>query len=418
MVIERKFWHYKKVVKLFIRKNFAFILILLAVFLGGWQLGFAGYQLNLKLNPPSFSVENKRVTFGSVDFSLLWDVLDRINADFLFRPVDGTKLLYGAISGLVKALGDPYTAFLDPTENASFNDSLEGVYEGIGAELGIRDDQLIIVAPLDGSPAEGKGVRAGDKILEINGESTVGLSVTEAVTKIRGEAGTVIELTLQRGAEASFKVSITRARITVKAVKWEDKGNGIYYLEVSRFGESTNDEWDEAVGEIRRQATGDRLKGVVLDLRSNPGGYLNSAVYLASEFLNSGPVVLQEEVSGGRTTLSVQDTENDHALVGVPVVVLIDEGSASASEILAIALRERANAQLVGQKSFGKGTVQDAVDFKDGSGLHLSVAKWLSPKGVWVHEQGLEPDFKVELTDEDFNAGRDPQLDKALDLLP
>ena len=400
----------------FFRKNFAFILILLAVFLGGWQLGFAGYQLDLKFNPPSLKIENKKVTSGEINFSPLWDVLDRINEDYLFRPVDGTKLLYGAISGLVKALGDPYTAFLDTTENIQFNDSLEGVYEGIGAELGLRNDRLIIVAPLGGSPAEAKGIRAGDKILEIDGSSTSGLSVTEAVTKIRGKAGTVVELTLQRGSESSFKVSITRSQITVKSVNVEKKDGGIYYLEVTRFGETTNDEWDEAVEEVMSQETG--VKGIVLDLRSNPGGYLNSAVYLASEFLASGSVVLQEDAGGDRSTLSVQSTKNDHAFAGIPVVVLIDEGSASASEILAGALSERAGAKLVGEKSFGKGTVQDAADFDDGSGLHLSVAKWLTPKGVWVHDKGLEPDFKVELTDEDINAGRDPQLDKALDLLP
>ncbi|MEX0587478.1 MAG: S41 family peptidase, partial [Patescibacteria group bacterium] len=274
------------------------------------------------------------------------------------------------------------------------------------------EDQLIIVAPLDGSPAEGEGVRAGDKILEINGESTAGTSVTEAVTKIRGEAGTVVELTLQRGSAPSFKVSITRARITVKSVNFEDKGNGIYYLEVTRFGETTNDEWDEAVAKVKNP------KGIVLDLRSNPGGYLSAAVYLASEFLNSGTVVLQEDADGNRSPLTVQSTAGDHAFAGVPVVVLIDEGSASASEILAAALAERADAQLVGQKSFGKGTVQDAVDLDDGSGLHLTIAKWLTPNGTWVHDKGLEPDFKVELTDEDINAGRDPQLDKALDLLP
>ncbi|MEX2053570.1 MAG: S41 family peptidase [Patescibacteria group bacterium] len=396
----------------FFRKNFAFLLILTAVFLGGWQLGFAGYQLDLKLNPPSLKIENKKITSGEIDFSPLWEVLDQINADYLFRPVDGTKLLYGAISGLVKALGDPYTAFLNPDENAAFNESLEGTYEGIGAELGLREDQLIIVAPLDGSPAEGEGVRAGDKILEINGESTAGTSVTEAVTKIRGEAGTVVELTLQRGSAPSFKVSITRARITVKSVNFEDKGNGIYYLEVTRFGETTNDEWDEAVAKVKNP------KGIVLDLRSNPGGYLSAAVYLASEFLNSGTVVLQEDADGSRSPLTVQSTAGDHAFAGVPVVVLIDEGSASASEILAAALAERADAQLVGQKSFGKGTVQDAVDLDDGSGLHLTIAKWLTPNGTWVHDKGLEPDFKVELTDEDINAGRDPQLDKALDLLP
>ena len=397
--------------KLFLRKNFAFILILLAVFLGGWQLGFAGYQFNLELNPPSLKIENKRITSGSIDFSPLWDVLERINADYLFRPVEGTKLLYGAISGLVKALGDPYTSFLDPTGNTAFNDSLEGVYEGVGAELGIRNDQLIIVAPLSGSPAEAQGIRAGDKILEIDGSSTVGLSVTEAVNKIRGKAGTAVGLTLQRDSASSFKVSITRAQITVKSVSWEDKGNGIHYLKVSRFGESTNGEWDEAVAKTKN------ARGIVLDLRSNPGGYLSGAVYLSSEFLTSGAVVIQEDANGGRSTLSVQPTKGDHAFAGTSVVILIDEGSASASEIMAAALEERAGARLVGEKSFGKGTVQDAVDFDDGSGLHLTIAKWLTPSGKWIHEKGLEPDYVVALTDADIEAGRDPQLAKALELL-
>lgn len=397
--------------RLLFRKYFSQILIGILLFFAGWQLGFSGYQFNLKFNPPSLKIENKQITAGSINFTPLWDVLERINADYLLRPVDGTKLLYGAISGLVEALGDPYTVFLEPTENAGFNDSLEGVYEGIGAELGIRKEQLIVVAPLGGSPAEGVGVRAGDKILEIEGVSTAGISVAEAVQKIRGSAGTVIELTLQRGSDPSFKVAITRARITVKSVEEESKGNGIYYLKVSRFGDTTNSEWDDAVAKISNP------KGIVLDLRSNPGGYLHSAVYLASEFLKSGTVVMQEDADGDRSVLSVQSTKGGHAFAGVPVVVLIDEGSASASEILAGALKERAGALLVGEKSFGKGTVQDPIDFDDGSGLHLTVSKWLTPKGFWVHEKGLEPDYKVVLTDADINAGRDPQLDKAIELL-
>ncbi len=400
--------------RLFLRKHLPIIIVFLVVFFVGWQIGFSGYQLNLRFNPPQLKVENKRVSSGSIDFSILWEVLDRINSDYLFRPVDGTKLLYGAVSGLVEALGDPYTSFLDPTENSQFSDSLEGVYEGIGAELGIRNNQLIIVAPLDGSPAQKLGIRPGDKILEIDGVSTAGLSITEAIAKIRGNSGTTVKLALQRGTNPSFEITVTRARITVKSVNYKDKGNGIYYVEVSRFGDSTNSEWDETVAKIKQGPT---IKGIVLDLRSNPGGYLSAAVYLSSEFLRSGTVVIQEDSSGGKTNLDVESTKNNHAFADVPTVVLIDGGSASASEILAAALKERGGAQLVGEKSFGKGTVQDAQDFNDGSGLHLSVAKWLTPSGKWIHEKGLEPDYKVALTDADIDSGRDPQLDKALDLL-
>lgn len=399
----------------FFRSNRFLVLAFILVFFAGWQLGFSGFQLNLRLNPPGITIENKNPPSGIIDFSLLWDVIDQINKDYLFRPVDATKLLYGAISGLVEALGDPYTSFLDPKENEQFSSSLEGIYEGIGAEIGIRSDQLMIIAPLEGSPAKAAGVRSGDKILEIDGTSTVGISIFEAVSKIRGEAGTEVVLTLQREKGDSFKTPIVRDRIKVKSVSWEAKGNGIFYIRVSRFGKDTNSEWDSAVGEIKNQTSS--IKGIVLDVRSNPGGYLSGAVYLSSEFLGKGTVVIQMDSSGGKNPLSVQSTANNHAFAGVSVTVLIDGGSASASEILAAALQERAGAKLIGEKSFGKGTVQDAVDFGDGSGLHLTVAKWLTPSSVWVHEKGLEPDFEVELTEEDIDKDRDPQLDKALELL-
>ncbi|GMR19057.1 MAG: hypothetical protein BMS9Abin34_182 [Patescibacteria group bacterium] len=401
-------------IKQFFQNKLFLVLTFIFIFLAGWQVGYAGFQVNLRANPPGITVENKTPSSSTIDFSLLWDTIARINKEYLFRPVDGKKLLYGAVSGLVGALDDPYTSFLDPEQNKQFDSSLEGVYEGIGAEIGIRNDQLMIVAPLDGSPAKAVGVRAGDQILEIDGVSTVGISIVEAVSKIRGPAGAKVVLTLRRGDQSAFKTTIVRDRIQVKSVSWEEKDGGVFYLKVSRFGNGTNGEWDEAIRSIK-SAGG--IKGVVLDLRSNPGGYLAGAVYLASEFLEDGAVVIQEDSGGGRRTLSVQSTKNDRGLLGVSVAVLIDGGSASASEILAGVLQERAGAKLVGKKSFGKGTVQDAVDFKDGSGLHLTVAKWLTPSGRWVHEKGLEPDFEVELTEDDLDNNRDPQIDKALELL-
>jgi len=398
-----------------LKNNLFLVAAFLFVFLAGWQLGFAGQQLKLRFDPPGIEIVNQTPPDSTIDFSLMWDVIEQINREYLFGTVDGTKLLYGAISGLVDALGDPYTSFLDPSQNEQFEQGLEGVYEGIGAEIGIRSDQLIIVAPLDGSPAKTAGVRAGDKILEIDGEPTAGITLTEAVTAIRGAAGTEVVLTLQRGSDPSFQVPIIRAQITVESVNWEEKGGGIAYIKVSRFGSTTGEEWDEAVSEIDSRIP--NLNGVVLDLRSNPGGYLSGSVYLASEFLASGTVVIQEDSSGSRRALKAQATVNGHAFRDVPTVILIDEGSASASEILAGALAERAEAVLVGRKSFGKGTVQDAVDFEGGAGLHLTVAKWLTPNGVWVNGTGIEPDYQVELTEADIDADRDPQLDKALELL-
>ncbi len=402
-----------------LRDKFPSLFLSLAIFFFGWMLGTAGFNLNLRLNPPGVSIEYKSIPSSKIDFSLLGEVLSSINSKFLFRPIDGQKLLYGAVSGLVNALGDPYSVFLNPEENAEFQDQLEGRYEGIGAELDVRDDQLIIVAPLEGSPAEAMGVRAGDKILEIEGESTEGITVYEAVTKIRGATGTVSTLTLQRGDEEPFEVKITRAEVALESVRFEDKGGGVCYLRVSRFGEGTLGEWDGAVAEVvsRRQSGAGCTRGVVLDLRGNPGGFLNGAVYLASEFISSGVVTIEESAGGARQSLRVQTTKNGQALVGVTTIVLINEGSASASEILAAALNERVGAMLVGKTSFGKGTVQEAAELTGGSGLHLTVAKWLTPSGKWIHQIGLAPNYEVELTDEDINADRDPQLDRALELL-
>lgn len=404
--------------KRFLKSNLSLVFLLLAVFFFGWTLGAAGYEWNLRLNPPGLTIENKTPPSSAINFSLFWDVLERIDKNFLFKPLDGQKLLYGAISGLVRALGDPYTAFLTPEENAEFRQELEGKYKGIGVVLDIRNEQLIVVAPFEGSPAEVAGVKAGDKVLEIEGITTKGISLSEAVAKIRGEVGTVSTLTLQRGEGKPFVVKITRAEIAVKSVEYKEKESGIFYLRVSRFGEGTTEEWDKVVSEIRQQtANSKQLTGIVLDLRSNPGGLLSGAVYLASEFISSGTVVLEEGGDGSRQTLRATSTKNSHAFVGVPVVVLVDEGSASASEILAAALRERVKARLVGETTFGKGTIQDAEDLSDGTGLHLTVAKWLTPSGKWINGTGLKPDFEVALTDEDLNAGRDPQLDKAVGLL-
>jgi len=413
--------------KRFLKTRFSSIFFFFAVFFFGWTLGIAGYTLNLRLNPPGVSIEYRTPPSSTIDFSLLGEVVESINSKFLFRPIDGRTLLYGAVSGLVEALGDPYSAFLTPEESKEFEDQLEGRYEGIGAELDIRDEQLMIVTPLEGSPAEAVGIKAGDKILEIEGESTEGITIYEAVAKIRGQAGTVSTLTLQRGDGEPFEVRITRAEITLESVRLEEMdlagspqdGGGVCYLRVSRFGEGTLEEWDAAVAEIvsKRESGVGCTKGVVLDLRSNPGGFLNGAVYLASEFISSGVVVIEEMAGGARRHLNAQLTENGHALEGVPLVVLVNEGSASASEIVAAALSERTSAPLVGKRSFGKGTVQEAEDLSGGAALHLTVAKWLTPSGRWIHEVGLTPDYEVPLTEDDLNADRDPQLDKALELL-
>ncbi len=390
----------------------ATVLISIAAFYGGYYLGKRGYLFELRQNPPRVEVINQYPDDQQVDFALFWEVWDEVSAKYLLRPVDPQEMMYGAIRGMVSSLGDPYTSYLPPELNESVNNSLNGTYQGIGAELAIRDGQLIIVAPLDGSPASKAGVRAGDKILEIEGTSTIGITLTEAVTKIRGESGTSISLKLQRNEESPFDLSIERGVINVESVSWEDKGEGTVYIRVSRFGGDTNKNWATTVSEINSQV--EELDSLVIDLRGNPGGYLASAEYLAEEFFTGAPVVFEEDAVGNQIPYKAQRVGAFKDIPGI--FVLIDGGSASASEILAAALRSNANAKLVGSQSFGKGTIQDVVDFEDGSAAHITVKKWLTPEKEWIHDVGIKPDFEIERTSEDINADIDKQLEKAIEL--
>ena len=375
-------------------------------------MGKSGYLFEIRRNPPKVSVINRSPANEEVDFSLFWEVWDLVGQEYLERPVDRQKMLYGAIQGMVNALGDPYTSYLPPKVNEVVNAAINGTYQGIGAELDIRDGQLMVVAPLDGSPAKEAGVLSGDKILEIDGNNTIGTTLADAVSKIRGEAGTISTLKLQRDEGEPFVVRIKRGVITVASVTWEDKGDGTAYIRVSRFGGDTNTEWQKVVREVSVK-TGE-LDAVVVDVRGNPGGYLQSAVFLADEFIEKGPIVWEESATGDHKSMVA---ERAGVFEDIPqIYVLIDEGSASASEILAAALRELAGAKIIGAKSFGKGTIQEAKDFKDGSGVHVTVAKWLTPNKNWVHKTGLEPDIVVERTAEDINNNIDTQLNKVLEL--
>lgn len=387
------------------------LLLAVSAFYGGYYFGKRGFVFEIRKNPPKIEVINKAPTDQEVDFSLFWKVWNLVTSEYLERPVDAQLMLYGAISGMVNSLGDPYTSFLPPELNKTISNALDGAYEGIGAELGLRDGRLIVVAPLDGSPAIAAGVRSGDMIVEIEGEPTVGITLTEAVSKIRGSAGTVSVLTLQRGNSEPFVVRIKRGRIVIESVTWQDKGDGIAYIRIGRFGSETNRDWDKVASKVN---VGMReLDAIIIDIRGNPGGYLQSAVHISGEFFRNESVLFEESAVGD---LIPFDTKRVGAFEGVPLYVLIDGGSASASEILAVALKVHADALIIGVKSFGKGTIQDAKDFKDGSGLHLTVAKWLTPEKEWIHKQGIEPDVVVERTEEDFDNSVDPQLDKAIEL--
>lgn len=391
-----------------------YILILALLFFAG-EVGYVVGKNEVRLAwqnwKPQLSVINREPPLQrDVDFKLFWDVWDRLSKNYIDKSkLDPQKMLYGAISGMTHSVGDPYTVFLPPEENKAFKEDLTGTkFSGIGAQLGMKGEQIVIIAPLKGSPAEKASVRAGDFILKVNGADTFGWSLPEAVAKIRGENGTKVTLTIGREKEKKpLEITIVRDTITVKSVEWEKKDR-IAYLKLSRFGEGTDD-WDKVISEIVDQKS--TFQGLVLDLRNNPGGYLSGAVYFASEFIKDGTVVQQEGSSGEKRAYSV---ERKGKLTDIPMVVLVNKGSASASEIMAIALKEKGRAKLIGEKTFGKGTIQEAQELVSEAGLHVTTAKWLSPSGKSV-EGGLDPDITVAADENDQT--KDPQLEKAIEIL-
>ena len=394
------------------RKKIAAIVFIGLAFVAGWHYGQAGY----KLEPGSakqFLEFGRNNSPDTVNWQLLWDAISEINDKYVNRPADMKKVLEGAVAGAVASLGDPYSVFLPPQEAREFKDELAGNFEGIGAEIAIKNQVLTIVTPLDNSPAIKAGLKAGDIILKIDGVEAKPFSLEEAVTKIRGPAGTKVALTvLHKGANDLSEVSITRAKIEVKSVSIETKtanGKKIGYIKIRRFGEDTAGVIDRAVTDFL--AAG--VKGLIVDVRNDPGGFLDAAVEVASNWVSDKQTVVIQKFGDG--TEQVYTGEGQARLSKMPTVVLMNGGSASASEILSGALNDHGYAKLIGEKSFGKGSVQELINLRDDAQLKLTIAKWLTPNGHDLNKDGLEPDIKVELTDEDYQADRDPQLDKALE---
>ncbi len=403
------------------------VLITILAFLLGWQLGHKDVQVKWSKFKPTVSIVNKDVPKQiQVDFKLFWDTWDLVSRTHIDKKaLDPNKLFYGAISGMVSSLGDPYTVFLPPEQQKSTKEELNGSFEGVGIQLGfnevkaaasgVKDKRLVVIAPLEGTPAKRAGIKPQDVILKIDDQDTTGMSLPEAVKLIRGAKGTKVSLTIFReGDSESRTYTLTRETIVVKSVEVsfkEKSSKQVAVIKLSRFGERTKDEWNAVVSEILQK----NPTALILDVRNNPGGFLEGAVFIASEFLEGGDVVLQENSEGQRVPFKVNRTGK---LTKIPMVVLINKGSASASEIVAGALQDRKRAKLVGEKSFGKGTIQEAQDLSGGAGIHITVAKWLTPNGNWVNEtSGLEPDVKVEIgKEEKIEVDKDPQLDKALEL--
>lgn len=346
---------------------------------------------------------------SSLDFSSLNNVYDVLRKKY-DGQLNTQDLIDGAKRGLVEATGDPYTTYFTPKEAKQFENDLEGSFEGIGAELGKRNDQLVVISTLDDSPAKKAGLLANDIIVKVNDDDSTSWTVEEAVSKIRGEKGTSVKLTVIRGEAGLKEVPITRAAITNPSVKSEITADNIGILRISRFGESdTTTLSRKAATHFKEQG----VKAVVLDLRGNGGGYLSTARDIASLWLDNKVVVTER--SNGRIIDTLR-SDNNAILAGMKTIVLVDGGSASASEIVAGALADNGAATLVGTKTFGKGSVQTIEPVSSGGKLKITVAKWYTPNGKNINKEGITPSTIVELTAEDVNANRDPQKDKALEL--
>ncbi len=379
-----------------------FILLLLIAFGAGDLLGKS--QVVCKVCKPE-----------TVDFSLFWDAYNKLHQNYINPDkIQDQQVVYGAIAGMTKSLGDPYTSFFNPQDAKIFQQDLAGSFEGIGIEVAIKKDQLTIVAPLKGTPGEKAGLKAGDAIVKINGKSTSDMSADQAVNAIRGKKGTPVTLTIFReGWNDTKDFTITRATIIVPSVDWQLKDGDVAVIHIHQFDQTLSDDFKKAAFEILKSPA----KKIIIDVRDNPGGYLEVCQDIAGWFLKQGQVVTIEDFGKGKAQEQYK-AEGNASFALYPVVVLMNKGSASASEILAGALHDDRNVQLIGEKSFGKGSVQEVINLQDNASfLKITIAKWLTPKGNSISEVGLAPDVKVDINDADIQAKKDPQLAKALEII-
>lgn len=351
---------------------------------------------------------------NDVDFSEFWEVWNMVKDRFAGDPRSDVEMFYGAIAGMVSSLEDPYSTFFDPDLADEFIRELEGTFEGIGTEIGIKHNQLTAIAPLPDTPAERAGLRAGDKILSIDDIDTYGMSLEEAVKRIRGPKGTEVRLLVVRnGLGEALEIPIIRDTIVVDSVRMtieEQEGEKIAVVHISHFNEQTMPKFSEAIQDMLLED----IDGIVLDLRNNPGGFLETAVKVSGEWVPRSVIVVEKFSDD---TLQNYTSNGSSRLVDMPTVVLVNGGSASASEIVSGALQDYGKARIIGEQTFGKGSVQDYVEFDDGSALKLTVARWLTPNGRSINEEGIEPDEVVEFTFEDFDNDVDPQLERAMEIL-
>lgn len=387
-------------------------IVIIALILGSFFVGLKTGEGNNPKDPVGLKNENLDRP-DDVDFSAFWEVWNLLNE----RYVDNGEVLtqdkvWGAIQGLSSSLGDPYTVFLPPKESERFEEDISGNFGGVGMEIDVRDNVLTVVAPLKDSPAEKAGIKTGDKIIAIDGKDISGQTIDESVGMIRGEIGTTVKLTIIREGTDSFNVEIRRDIIKIPTIETELR-SGVFIIRLFNFSAISTNEFRKALREFIQSGS----NKLILDLRGNPGGYLNAATDMASWFLPVGKVIVTEDYGNNGEDIVHRSKGYDVFNNSLEFIILVNGGSASASEILAGALKEHGKAIVVGTKTFGKGSVQELVPLKDNASLKVTTAKWLTPNGNSISENGISPDVEVEITLEEYEAGLDPQLDKAIELL-
>lgn len=412
-------------------KRFSLAIILGFVIIGSFSVGFfTGSSEGPRSDVPSMIANSDSAVQDSVDFSTFWKAWTVLNDKFAGTSTPAQERVWGAIKGLADSFNDPYTVFFPPEEAKIFEEEIKGNFEGVGMEVGIKDERITVVAPIKGSPAERAGIKTGDHVLKINDTSTEGLALEAAIKLIRGKAGTTVTLTIGRAGEKEpLEIKVTRAVIDIPTIRTKTKDevatagsvdsgtglrkDGIFVIELYSFSSNSANLFRNALKDFVETGS----KKLVLDLRGNPGGYLEAAVDMASWFLPEGEIVLKEEFGKQKEEHIYKSKGYDIFGDDLQMVILVNGGSASASEILAGALSENGVATLVGTKTFGKGSVQELVKITPETSIKVTIARWLTPKGTSISKTGITPQYVVEFKESDFLDKKDPQMEKAVELL-
>lgn len=392
---------------------FASLVLIVVIFFAGVSFGYNNRPAVDKV----VAVTNKEseVSTEEADFAPFWEVWNEIEEKYPdAKNISNQDKIWGATKGLVESLGDPHSNFFDPKETKSFEESINGEFSGIGIEIGQKDGVLVVIAPLENTPADKAGLRSGDLILKINSVSTADMTLDEAIELIRGDIGTEVKLTvLSLDSEESKEVSVVRQIIEIPTLSYKMNDDGIFVISLYNFSSNATDLFDQAMYEFSKSNT----NKLIVDVRGNPGGYLDGAVDISSWFIPKGQVVAIESYGGDVEDVVYRSHGYNIGKGALNMVILVDEGSASASEIFAGALQEYGKATLIGNKTYGKGSVQQLIPITDTTSLKLTIAKWLTPNGVSLTGNGLDPDISVPVTKEDLEAKKDTQMQKAVEFL-